>query len=336
MALLFSLAYLQSCQQSSGRVKEYAVNAIVVKDFRGKTVRLEQPARRIVCLIESALSGIYMLGANKNVVGISTNVYTDKVFEQYSVLDKRIKDKKIPAPGNWDFVNIEKVISLKPDLIIIWADQAESVKQLEARGIPVYGVMLKSIDDIYKEIRDLGILTGTSVRADSLISYSKKQLKMISETFEQKENVRKVYFAWAQGLTETSGTESTVNELIKLAGAQNACQLPNEHLTVNIEKIFDWNPDVIILWYNERINPSDLQNMSGWNQLKAVKNKQVYELPSVFFCDLWTLKFQFAVKLLHYWCYPESAVSFDYNKEQDNILQYLYNKKQIVFNENIQ
>ena len=121
---------------------------ITVTDFRGKRVNFTKPVKRIVCLIESALSGLYMLGQADKIVGISRNVYEGEVFKYYAQLDIRIKNRTLPAPGNWDFVNIESVINLKPDLVIIWASQTESIKALEERGIPVYGVFLKSIQDV--------------------------------------------------------------------------------------------------------------------------------------------------------------------------------------------
>lgn len=324
---LSCLLLMFSCRKTADRQDNIIAQAIEVSDFRGKTISLNKPAERIVCLIESALSGLYMLGAENQVIGISTNVYTDKIFEQYSLIDKRIREKQIPAPGNWDFINLEKVLSLKPDLVIIWASQDEAIRQMETHGIQVYGVMLKSIDDIYKEISDLGLLTGKEARADSLITYSKKQLNQISEMPVPAGQKKKVYFAWAQGLTETSGTKSTVNELITLAGAVNACPLPEEHLTVNIERIFDWNPGLIVLWYNESMEPDELQNISGWNSLPAVKSRQVFELPSVFYCDLWTLKFQFAVRLLHHCCYPEQAGTFNPEEEKRQMLDFLYGEK---------
>ena len=124
-------------------------------DFRGKTIQVKKPVNRIVCLIESALSGLYMLGAGEKVVGISTNIYSGNVFPYYGELDERIRTRKLPAPGNWDFVNIESVISLKPDLVIIWAHQTESIKALEERGIPVFGVFMEKKEDVYAEISHL-------------------------------------------------------------------------------------------------------------------------------------------------------------------------------------
>jgi iron complex transport system substrate-binding protein len=301
---------------------------ISVTDFSGKKINFDKPAERIVCLIESVLSGVYMLGAENKIVGISTNVYNDDVSTQYASIDDRIKNKSIKAPGNWDFVNIESVVALKPDFVIMWASQKESIQAIESLGIPVYAVMLKSTDDVYKEIADLGKLTGTEKRADTLIQYTKDELKKITETNKKiTAEKKKVYFMWSQGALETSGTQSTVNELITMAGAKNVCTSPDEHLVVNLEKVIEWNPDIITMWCNSNKTPDDILQLSGWSNINAVKEKKVFELPSVFFCDLWTLKFQYAVKILSAWCYPVEFKNIDLETEKKQMLVKLYGKK---------
>jgi iron complex transport system substrate-binding protein len=201
-----------------------AVNSTSIKvtDFRGKTITLESPAKRIVCLIESALSGLYMLDAHTQVIGISTNVYQESVFPYYAAMDMRIRDHELPAPGNWDFVNMEMLMGLSPDLVIIWSHQEESITAMEERGIVVYGIFIESFEDVYREIRDLGILTGTEKRAEELTAYAMKEIGTIQNTISQAtpETPKRIYYMWAQGELQTSGKNSTVNELIELAGGK--------------------------------------------------------------------------------------------------------------------
>lgn len=304
--------------------------SITVADFRQKKLVLKKPAERIVCLIESALSGLYMLGAGKNVVGISTNVYQGGVYHYYADLDQRIKNKSIPAPGNWDFVNIESVIALRPDLVIIWADQKESIKALEDRGISVYGVFITRKEDVYKEISDFGLLTGTRPRAEELISYTKNEIDRFRKRIDGIPGLQRptVYYMWAQGNLETSCGGSTVNDLIELAGGRNVCAaIEKEHVVAKLEHILTWNPDVIVMWYNERKDPIDILNDHQWKTVKAVKNRRVHEFPEVFLCDLWTLKFHFAVKMVAKWAHPELFRDIDLEVEKRDMMQKLYGKE---------
>lgn len=279
---------------------------IVVTDFRGKEIKLEKPAEKVICLIESALSGIYMLQEQNRIIGVPSAVYTENLFRYYSRLDSRILKKSLPAPGNWDFISVEQIVGLKPDLVIIWSSQNDAIENLEQFGIPVYAVMLHSFSDIYKEIEDFGKLLACTGKADSLIAFTKSEIQAIQKD-NRSENGKSVYFMWSQGITETSGKNSTVNELLEASGVRNACNLSDEHVSVSIERIYDWNPDLIVMWYNEKLNPVDVLNDPLLQGLSAVKEGKVYELPEVFACDFWTLKMLYPAQLISNWAYGEES-----------------------------
>ena len=134
-----------------------------------------------------------MLGAEKQIVGISTNVYQGNGYRYYAAMDPRIKNKTIPTPGNWDFVNIESVIALKPDLVIIWSKQTESVAALEERGIRVFGVFIEKKEDVYREILEIGRTHRKARKGQrSLLHIQKKRLKGSINALHrfQKRNVR--------------------------------------------------------------------------------------------------------------------------------------------------
>ena len=272
-----------------------------------------------------------MLHAENQVIGVPSDIYNERTSTWYSQLDDRIRNRQLPSPGNWDFVSIENIVALQPDLVIIWASQTESIASVEGHGIPVYAVFLKSFKDLYKEIKDFGVLTGKSQRADSLIKYTEEEIIKLKTAQQSSVIIKKsVYFIWPQGIQETAGTKSTVNELIELAGAKNSCQVPQEHVVINKERLLDWNPDIIVMWFSASQNPDDIMNNTGLKYLNAVRNRQVYELPSVFLCDLWTLKFPYAAKLLAKWCYPSAYADLNPDEEKRKMLFELYGKKGVT------
>ena len=81
------------------------------------------------------------------------------------------------------------------------------------------------------------------------------------------------------------------------------------------------------MWHNERLDPGDVSSMAGWRSVAASKNKRIHELPSAFFCDFWTLKFQYAVKTVAVWCHPEKFADVDLAKEKRRMLESLYGPK---------
>ncbi|MFV0600724.1 MAG: ABC transporter substrate-binding protein [Brachymonas sp.] len=279
---------------------------VSVTDFRGVSLNLKKPAQRVVCLLESALSGLYMLGAQHSLVGVPANVYSGDVAPHYAMLDSRLANKGIETPGNWDFMSLEKVIALKPDVAILWAQQREGIAALEARGIPVYGVFIDSLRDLEKEINDFAFLTGTENRAKALLEYTQAEVQSITALTANipAEKRPKVYFAWGQGMLETACKGSIVNDLIHLAGGINTCVEQIEHGKPSLESILKWNPDVIMLWPSKRRSVVSVLDDEQWRNVSAIRNRRVYELPEVFFSDLWTLKFQFVLRLMAHWLHP--------------------------------
>lgn len=81
------------------------------------------------------------------------------------------------------------------------------------------------------------------------------------------------------------------------------------------------------MWYNEKKNPSDIINDEQWRLIQAVKKRRVHEFPEIFLCDLWTLKYTYAVKMVAKWTYPQLFEDIDLEKEKMAMLQMLYGKK---------
>ena len=300
---------------------------VAATDFRGRRIELEKPAERIVCLLESALSGLYMLGADPHLVGISTNVYRESVFPYYAAMDERIRERTLPTPGNWDFVNIESMVALQPDLVVLWAGQEESIAALEEKGIPVFGIAIEHFADIHRKIAALGELTGTQERAAELLAIAQAELAAVQRktALPAGEAKPRVYLMWDQGPLETAGRNSTAQELIDLAGGTNvAAGSELEHLIVNLENVLVWNPELIVMWCNDRLDAEDVGEMSGWRTLAAVQNGRVHELPDPFSCDFWTLKYIFTVDLVARWCHPERFAEEDLEALRTDLLNKLY------------
>lgn len=328
VAVCLALIALVGCQQRPAPgARSTAPTAVSAVDSRGQTIRLPRPARRVVCLIESALSGLYMLGAEEALVGVSTNVYDGPAARYYAALDGRIRTRSLPTPGNWDFVNVESVLALRPDLVILWAQQADSIVALEELGVPCYAVFLRSFDEVLAEVRGLGALTGRTSRAEELVSWARGSLDAIARERPQTPEARvpRAYFMWAQSDLETSGRVGLVEELLRRAGTRNVADgLAQEHLVVDTERLLAWDPELIVMWGNERREPADILGDPRWRRLAAVRAQRVHELPDVFLCDLWTLKLPYAARLVSAWAYPGRARDVDLTRWRDEMLETLY------------
>lgn len=312
-------------------VEAYAV--IQVKDFRGKTIKLDKPVQKVVCLIESALTGIYMLKKGEKIIGVPSNVYDEgfyynETFKYYSVLDERIKLREVPALGNWESVNLERIISLRPDLVIIWANQKDAIENIERFGIPVYAVFITKINDVFKQIEDFGLLFDAKNRAYELVKFVKNeidQLKKISDKIVYK---KRVFFSWAQhNFLQTSCKGSIIDELIENIGGLNICgEIFKESELLTIEKLILLNPDVIIMWNSKSLKPQNILSNKQYRTIKAIRDGKVFQFRDTFNYDLWTLKFLYAMKFMAKVIYPNDY-NYELEEEKKRIINYLYDKK---------
>lgn len=313
LVLLFLGILFTSCLQE----EEKQVVANIEKRYT--------PLTRIVCLFDPLMDAIYMLGEQHKLIGIPSEVYSDKeLFIPYSLLDERIKTKAIPTPGTNSAVNLESVISLKPDLLIVQQISPSTKKTIESFGITVYQGSSNNLEEIKKELVDLGQLLGKEDRAIELLDFMKLELDSIRQKYKAGTGKRKsVYFSWANGkIFSTAGTNSIMHSCLEFAEVVNVCKSPMDQTNVNPELLVLWNPDIIIMWNDSAENfysRDDLANIT------AVKNKSIYNLLPMFFYNPHTLKFLCTSVFIHTYAYEENT--FTSKQKVMDICNSLYGSK---------
>ena len=304
-----------------------APSPIEVEDFRGKRLVFSKPAERIVCLLDSALTGLYMLGAENKVVGVSSNAYTGSSSRFYAAMDPRIRNQSLPVASSSTAGSLERILALKPDVVIVFSLSKEVVMALEERGIPVFGVFIEKLDDVYREVLALGKITGTTDRATELVQFSRREIGLIKDRVSTipEESRPATYFMWAKGELDSGGSRSIVQELLDIAGGVNVCgHIDQEHVVMSLENLLEANPRLIVMWYNEILDPRDILAKPGWKVMSAARTGRIREMPDLFSCDLWTLNFQYSARLMAAWCHPELFGDTDLEQEAERIFQTLY------------
>lgn len=167
---------------------------------------------RIVSLAPSNTEILFALGLGDKVVGVTSycNYPSDT-----------IKKAKI---GGYSTVDIEKVVSLKPDLVLAaYGNGEETVERLKKLGLNVVVVSSKpekSIEDTLDEIRYVGKITGRDKDAESLCEEMKKRIKEITDKTENVDKVRVAHICWHEPLY-VAGSETLQSDLIEKAGGEN-------------------------------------------------------------------------------------------------------------------
>jgi len=207
---------------------------IELRDQLNRTVKLSSPARRIVSLVPSQTELLVYLGVEEQLLGITA----------WCVQPPHLLKSKTVIGGTKD-INIEKVKSLQPDLIVANKEEnpAAVVEALET-DFPVYVSDVRSIKSAYGMITDLGKLTAKLDIAKALV----RQLK---EGFEALPPLNKpltyLYFIWNEPKM-VAGPDTFVSNLLSKAGFVNlAPESAVRYPQLNEAQIRQLNPDIILL-----------------------------------------------------------------------------------------
>ena len=210
--------------------------AISVKDGSGATVTLAQPAQRVVTLAPHATELVYAAGAGARIVGAS----------DYS--DYPPQAKAIPRIGSNSRIDTERLLALRPDLLVVWqgGNAERQLAPLRRLGVPVYRSEPKSLDDIADEVERLGRLTGTETSALPAAAALRARLAALAERYRDKPPVSVFYQVWDQPLYTLNGRQ-IVSDAIRLCGGVNVfADLAALAPTVSVEAVLQKNPEVIV------------------------------------------------------------------------------------------
>ena len=235
----------------------------------------EKP-ERIVSLSPNLTHMIYALGELDKVVGVT--LYSD--FPP--------KAKELPSVGGWINPNYEAILALRPDLVILMKDQ-DTIFGAKIRELGLKTLVTDSNDsvkDILKTITLLGEVLGKGAEAERIVSDIESTLDGIRRSTDGVPR-KKVLLVVGRnpGTLEdiyAIGRNNYINELIELAGGENAVENTRLSIKITKEAVLTLDPDVIIEINHEKFD-KEAEILGIWSTLsqsRAVRDGQVYILPS--------------------------------------------------------
>lgn len=243
--------------------------AVQLVDDAGVTIRLEQPAERIISLAPSLTELVYAAGAGDKLVGVVE--YSD--FPEAAA--------QLPRVGRHDSLDMERIVALQPDLIVAWqtGNPRTSINWLRELGFAVYTAEPKRLQDIPTHIASLARLTGTETDAQLAIDEFETTLRQLQRSYQNKEPVRTFYQVWNVPLITAGGNE-LINDIISLCGGENV--FANLNLVapkVSTEAVLERNPRAIVASGMEIERPEWLDDWETWPELLAVREGNLFFVP---------------------------------------------------------
>jgi iron complex transport system substrate-binding protein len=314
-----------------------AKETIEITDDIGRIIEVLQPCDRIVFLVENALNTYYAMGNPESVAAVGGNIWKPELKEDFFRAVDPDYDQKPKVGFEANMVNLESLAKESPELVVLWATNAEdpNLKAVnETLNVPVYAVFIDSLDDMFKQVEVMGQISGRPERASEVSRIMRSKMEVVTNaTRDIPDNQRpKVYWMWSDVLG-TAGVKSGMNDLIYEAGGINVMNYWSneskalEHPKLNLEALIALNPDVIYMWYNEQLDPEDISSspeFAGWKDISAVKNGRVYEIENPFLFDAFSPRLPLTLMHVAKDVQPDLFKDLNLTEEMDGFFVQMY------------
>jgi ABC-type Fe3+-hydroxamate transport system substrate-binding protein len=218
---------------------------------------------RIVALVPSFVEDLFAIGAGPQVVGVS--VYSDNVPGA----------KGLPVVADFSSVDTEKIVALRPDVVLGIPAQARLVEPLKRAGIRVVLVSDDGYGDIFTDLTVAGKISGRADDAAALAARLAKETAEIRAQTKAFKRAPSVFVVLGTGPVWTVGPKSYIAKLIELAGGRNAADdLGTAYGQYSSEALLRAQPDVIVT--DPSVHLDAVLGSEPWRSLTAVQQHRIY------------------------------------------------------------
>jgi iron complex transport system substrate-binding protein len=220
---------------------------------------------RIVSLVPAATEMIYAMGEGARVAAVST-------YDHFPADVARL-----PKVGGLLDPSVERILAIKPDLVVVYTTQKDLIERLDRAGIPYFTYEHRALADIMTTMRAIGTRIGSAARADAAASEMERSLADIRAktaglphpatllVFERDPaSLRNVY---------ASGGYGFLHDMLEIAGGRNVfADVKQQAVQASTEMLLTSKPDVIVeLLYGESLKNADIpRTLRAWDALASV------------------------------------------------------------------
>jgi iron complex transport system substrate-binding protein len=181
-----------------------------VVDDAGRTLEFSRPPQRIVALTPHLTELLFAVGAGSQVAGVD------------SASDYPPAARGLPRVGDYSRANLERVLALKPDLVVVWlgGNRAADIHALEQLGLPVLRTRASRLDDVARLLRLLGRASGHAAEGETAARDVSAKLAALAQRYARDEKLPVFYQVWARPLM-TVGGGHWISDALAVCGARN-------------------------------------------------------------------------------------------------------------------
>ncbi|MDH3714529.1 MAG: cobalamin-binding protein [Gammaproteobacteria bacterium] len=242
---------------------------VEVVDDAGQRIDLAQPAERIIALAPFLTELLFAAGAGAQVVaGV-----------EYS--DFPASAKTLPHVGDYNKFDVEKILALKPDLLVAWisGNPAKEVEILQRLGLTVLRSEPRSLEDVSRTLVLLGKVADTESHARRAARDFDARLQLLQAGAAGTRKLSVFYQVWDRPLITVNG-QHLISDVLRRCGGRNVfAHLPNLAPRLDTEAVLRANPQVIIASGDGDRPPQWLDDWRRWPELQAVRYDNLYFVP---------------------------------------------------------
>jgi iron complex transport system substrate-binding protein len=239
--------------------------AVAAEDETGATIALAAPANRIVSLAPHATELLFAAGAGDHIVGV------------LAPADWPPEAARLPRVGTAAGLDLERIIALKPDLVIVWPYLAPAqIERLRGIGIPIFVSDPRTPAAIAIELERLGTLAGTEALAGRAANAFRGRLAALERRGSTAPKLPVFYQIWHHPIY-TVGGGHLISAAIRLCGGENVfARLTAPAPAVGLEDVLAARPEAIIAGTDDAIWPDWLDEWKRWQTLPAVVHNNLF------------------------------------------------------------
>jgi iron complex transport system substrate-binding protein len=231
-------------------------------------------AHRIISIIPATTEMLFAMGAGDRLIAVGS-------YDRYPSAVERL-----PRVGALIDPNVERIMTMRPDLVVLYGTQVELKRQLERAGIPYYSYAHRGLPDVTETIRRLGARVGVESNANALAAQIEQHIATIRTRVGKGPRPKTLLiFGRERGSLrniEASGGEGFLHDMLEAAGGVDVLgDLHRQSVMMSTEMLLARAPDVIIeLRYSAGDAGTD-DDLGAWNavpSVPAVRNHRVYVL----------------------------------------------------------
>jgi vitamin B12 transport system substrate-binding protein len=219
---------------------------------------------RVVSLAPSMTEIVMELQATDLLVGVLDGV------------DRPTALEALPSVGRYGQLNMEQLVSLKPDLLLLWPDSVAPAQraQLQRLGIEIFTGEPRNLDQLLEQIEAIAVRLDRVEQGRAYVAERRQRLSELRQQYHREQPLRVFYQVWNSPLY-TLGGGQIISDALAVCGARNVfADLDQPAPQVSVESVLQRDPQVILAG-----DDSQLEEWKAWPGLSAVAGNRLLMVP---------------------------------------------------------